>query len=367
MQGINIAKVIAKKRKEKGTTQDELARFIGVSKASVSKWETGQSFPDIVFLPQLAAYFNISLDELMSYEPQMADKDIRKLYEELADEFAIKPFEEVRNRCRAIVKTYFSCFSLLYHMGILYVNYSWPCKDDDQRISTIAEAKELFARVKAESDDLNLQCEALRMEATCEMMLDNPNALIDLLKDANVWRNPKDVVLLSQAYAMTGRMQEAKTELQRSIFESTLGFINTIPAYLCLCADNPAHLEETCQRTMELIRLFNLKFLYPTLLMPFYLTAAQVFATNGNMERSLCMLEEYTAIAVSDIYPLKIIKGDNFFTLLDDSLKECTIMPRDEKSIKQSMADEVIENPAFAVLADDPRFTSLTRELVDNI
>jgi transcriptional regulator with XRE-family HTH domain len=54
---LNIAKTIVSKRREKGITQDELAAYIGVSKASVSKWETGQSYPDILFLPQLAAYF----------------------------------------------------------------------------------------------------------------------------------------------------------------------------------------------------------------------------------------------------------------------------------------------------------------------
>ena len=66
---------------------------MGVSKASVSKWETGNSYPDVVFLPQLAAYFNISLDELMGYEPQMTDKDIRALYTELIGEFAAKPLD----------------------------------------------------------------------------------------------------------------------------------------------------------------------------------------------------------------------------------------------------------------------------------
>ena len=65
MKEINIAKVLVKKRKEKGITQDQLANYIGVSKASVSKWETEQSYPDVTFLPQLAAYFNISIDELM--------------------------------------------------------------------------------------------------------------------------------------------------------------------------------------------------------------------------------------------------------------------------------------------------------------
>lgn len=60
MKEINIAKVLVKKRKEKGITQDELANYIGISKASVSKWETEQSYPDVTFIPQLAAYFNIS-------------------------------------------------------------------------------------------------------------------------------------------------------------------------------------------------------------------------------------------------------------------------------------------------------------------
>ena len=43
MKEINIARVLVNKRREKGVTQDELANYIGVSKASVSKWETGVS------------------------------------------------------------------------------------------------------------------------------------------------------------------------------------------------------------------------------------------------------------------------------------------------------------------------------------
>ena len=43
MTEINIARTIVTKRREKGMTQEELAEFMGVSKASVSKWETGVS------------------------------------------------------------------------------------------------------------------------------------------------------------------------------------------------------------------------------------------------------------------------------------------------------------------------------------
>ena len=71
MADINIARTIVTKRREKGMTQEELAEFMGVSKASVSKWETGQSFPDIALLPKLASFFNISIDELMDFRPEM--------------------------------------------------------------------------------------------------------------------------------------------------------------------------------------------------------------------------------------------------------------------------------------------------------
>lgn len=55
-------------RKRKGITQDQLAEHIGVSSQAVSKWENDLSCPDISSLPQLADYFNVSVDELLRGE-----------------------------------------------------------------------------------------------------------------------------------------------------------------------------------------------------------------------------------------------------------------------------------------------------------
>lgn len=43
MEELSLSKNVANLRKEKGVTQEILAEFIGVTKASVSKWETGVS------------------------------------------------------------------------------------------------------------------------------------------------------------------------------------------------------------------------------------------------------------------------------------------------------------------------------------
>ena len=52
---------IIRLRKDKGVTQEQMADFLGVTKASVSKWETKQSMPDISLLPIIASYFDISI------------------------------------------------------------------------------------------------------------------------------------------------------------------------------------------------------------------------------------------------------------------------------------------------------------------
>ena len=88
MHQINIAENIIRLRRERKITQELLADFIGVTKAAVSKWENGQSMPDILLLPQLAVFFNVTVDELIGFDPQLSKEQIQKLYQELAADFA---------------------------------------------------------------------------------------------------------------------------------------------------------------------------------------------------------------------------------------------------------------------------------------
>ena len=58
--------VIRRLRESKKLTQEELAERIFVSGKAVSKWETGQGFPDISLLEPLAKALDISVIELLS-------------------------------------------------------------------------------------------------------------------------------------------------------------------------------------------------------------------------------------------------------------------------------------------------------------
>jgi len=76
MESTNYAQVLSERilalRKEKGLTQEALAQQLGVSFQAVSKWENGQSCPDIALLPLLANIFEVPVDSLFGREVQPA-------------------------------------------------------------------------------------------------------------------------------------------------------------------------------------------------------------------------------------------------------------------------------------------------------
>ena len=367
MKEINIARSIVKMRREKGMTQEDLANYIGVSKASVSKWETGQSYPDITFLPQLATLFNISIDELMGYEPQMSKEDIRKLYVKLSADFASKPFDEVLNSCREIAKKYFSCFHLLFHIGLLLVNNSTESGDKEKTLSVLAEAKELFVRVKTESEDAELVQLSICMEAYCALMMGNPNEVIELLEGTRK-KIISNETLLASAYQMVGKSNEAKMILQVAIYQHMCNLFKALTDYLILCTDNPEQFDKTLKRANDIAEAFDLKKLHPSFLIMLYNVAAQGYMMLGSKERALEILEKYTELVTGDIYPLQL-KGDEYFNLIDQWIEELNLgiaPPRNEKIIRKSIADGVINNPVFSTLADEIRFKRIAEKLKNN-
>ncbi len=62
-----VASNIVRYRKEKNLTQEQLAKQLNITYQAISKWENGQSKPDISLLPVLASILNVSIDALMGY------------------------------------------------------------------------------------------------------------------------------------------------------------------------------------------------------------------------------------------------------------------------------------------------------------
>ena len=78
---LTIGKFMARKRKEKNLTQEQLAENLGVSNKTVSKWECGKCMPDYGIVKPLCQELGITISELMDGEVK-DDNSIRVFDEE---------------------------------------------------------------------------------------------------------------------------------------------------------------------------------------------------------------------------------------------------------------------------------------------
>lgn len=77
-----LSENIKKYRTEKNLTQEELAQYLQVSAQSVSKWERGESCPDISLLPALANIFETSVDLLLGMDTIRAEETRWQMHSE---------------------------------------------------------------------------------------------------------------------------------------------------------------------------------------------------------------------------------------------------------------------------------------------
>lgn len=103
---------IKKLRKEKELTQETLAEFLGVSFQAVSKWERGETYPDITMLPVIARFFDASIDDLLGVNKSRDEEQING-YLKLYDEMKLKDLILTYNNFEKAIKEFPNDFRIL--------------------------------------------------------------------------------------------------------------------------------------------------------------------------------------------------------------------------------------------------------------
>lgn len=108
---------INKLRKEHSMTQEQLAEALGVTFASVSKWERGIAIPELNLIAEMADLFEVSIDALIGYEFRNNDRDHvtarLKQYLHDRDEDAFSDIEKALQR-------YPNCFDIVYYSASVF-------------------------------------------------------------------------------------------------------------------------------------------------------------------------------------------------------------------------------------------------------
>ena len=128
---------IKRLRRERGITQETLANILCISAQSISKWERGDSLPDIVMLPAIANYFGVTIDALLGNDKILAEERIQNYINDFKEANGVKndSFYKTRQGSLEIARWAYEEFPYDFRIVMLYVNalniYGGAGKDEE--------------------------------------------------------------------------------------------------------------------------------------------------------------------------------------------------------------------------------------------
>lgn len=234
MMNLKIAEVIIKYRKVKGLTQEQLTKAVGVSTPAVSKWESGNTYPDIMLLAPIARFLGITTDELLSYQEDLSDAEVLEYAKQMEKLFDTKGFDAGYFQCERLIFEYPNSNDLKYHFALLYQREMALSRlvDEEQKTLAANRAVEIYEQVLASKDPKLTSAVTVNL-ASLYMTTDRcdkAETLLDNLPKTNV--DPD--ALYPMLYMIQGRVDEAEKLQENKLFRSvhsalaTLGILGTI-------------------------------------------------------------------------------------------------------------------------------------------
>lgn len=361
MDDLRLPNNIIRLRHERKITQEELADFLGVTKASVSKWENAQSTPDLLVLLQLAAYFDMTIDELIGYEAQLTQEQIRRFYAELSADFAERPFDETLEKIRSLAHRYYSCYPFLLQLCVLYLNHFMLAGTETAQIKILEEAALWCSHIIENCGDVNICSDALILKAKISLCLGNAKEVVGILEPAEdpIRLSGHKGLILVQAYQMTGEYEKAKSHVQIREYLDLINLMSDAMTSLALYTEDLERCRITICRIRNIMELYQLEQLHPNLAAQFHYQAAALYAANGEAKEALEALRLFEQCALRLLHSEKaLLQGDSYFDRLDEWIARLPLgnmAPRSKEFIPRNIRDSLC-CPAFESIKETSEF-----------
>lgn len=210
---------IAALRKAKGLTQEQLADRVGVSAPAVSKWETGNSCPDIALLCPLARALDTNVDTLLQFEETLADEQvIARLNALLEQAFASGDVDAAQQQLTELLHRYPNCTALQYNAAAAYDSFRlfFPTVDPALQQEWKDRKGALLRQVRASGNAAYWQGATIGL-AAMEIAQGDPEQGAALLKELSPQvRDPSDIWALY--YLKTDRPDQALELTQKQLY-----------------------------------------------------------------------------------------------------------------------------------------------------
>lgn len=356
---LKIGENILQKRKERDITQEGLAEFMMVTKASVSKWETGQSYPDILLLPKLATFFNISVDELIGYDPDLSSAQIQKFYIDLENRVPDAGMDSIVEDIKIKIKQYYSCFDLLYYMSLFILNHCDLATDTPKKEEYLEYANNILKRVCEDSKDSILKDKSLSLRAACLISLGKSEEALNILPSSDMLSISKDC-LVASAYLKTKKENEVDQKLQVMIYKNITDLITILMMKSSLQNDDWA---ETLERVEDLLETFNLTQINVSIVLNFYLSLATHYIEDNNLKLASQYVEKLLNLLIESKEKTFKIRGDEYFNQIDEWLDENLLLStnpnRSDDMIVRFYLETITNNESFKGIISEGKVKSL--------
>lgn len=159
---MNLHEVIREKRKNLNLTQEQVARYLGVSAPAVNKWEKGISYPDITLLPPLARLLRTDLNTLLAFQENLTDQEAERFAAELSAMAMTEEFAASYKMAMEKIAQYPTCAKLLYYAAITLEAALIRLPEQKDRDPYKPEIEKLYLRA-AQGDDFEISHQAKLM------------------------------------------------------------------------------------------------------------------------------------------------------------------------------------------------------------
>ncbi len=136
---------LKKLRKSKELTQETLADFLGVSFQAISKWERGETYPDITMLPAISSFFGVTVDSLLGTDMIEKENKIKEYCEKYSRLWNEGQIGESRDMLKKAISEFPGNYELLvkYLDSLIYAEHG-----DDYLISIKSEVNRIYDNIQ---------------------------------------------------------------------------------------------------------------------------------------------------------------------------------------------------------------------------
>lgn len=305
METLQFADRLARERRRRGLTQEQVAEHLGVTKAAVSKWERGASLPDMGQMPRIASLFAITLDELFGYEPQMGTEDVAAVYASLLAQFA-EDSEAAFDRCHELAVRYWSCPELLHYLAMaLYVRVPQAeggavrpaegaaARYAERAVGYFRRVRELARHDGGGADAERLAHRSVEPEAVLLHQLGRSGEAVALLEPLVASGPSMAPALLAGVYRDEGDRECADAMLQKVLAFSLVDAECALSGMVAACENDAAALEPVVEVAEALGASEAVALLNPAFLPSVRYAWASALAAGSEDERALAALERF--------------------------------------------------------------------------